>query len=430
MNRSKSTRRDFLKATGVAAGAAATPYIWTSSYAKAEDKNSRPTIALIGCGGRGSNVARSSAPYGDLVACCDPDRQRAEEFAGGKLKIYEDFRKLLDENKNLDVVVCGTPDHWHTAPNLAAMRAGCDVYGEKPLTLTIEEGKMICRAAKETGRVFQVGTQQRSGGQFQQAVAYARSGRLGKNITATCFIGAGPKGGPFPEVDPPPHLNWDFWLGQAPKVPYVEKRCHYQFRWWLEYSGGILTDWGAHHVDIAQWGIRAEDTGPIEIEGEGVFDDRKNCYNTAQTFRCTLKFANGCTIIVTHGPDNGILFEGEKGRIFVKRGAGPKGKPFENVSQADKDWINGEVAKLYDGDQSGGHMGNFFHCIKDRKQPISDVYSHHRALSSCHMCNIAMKLKRKLKWDPVLEDFIGDAEASAMIGREQRKGYTFKELLG
>jgi len=430
MSHAKSTRRDFLKTGGAVAGAAATPYIWTSSYAKAQDKNDRPQIALIGCGGQGSGDARRAGGQGQLVACCDPDRQRAERFSGGKLKIYEDFRKMFDEQKDLDVVVCGTPDHWHTAANLAAINAGCDVYGEKPLTLTIDEGKMICRAVKEKKAVFQVGTQQRSGGQFQQAVAYARSGRLGGKITATCYIGAGPRGGPFKEEDPPPHLNWDMWLGQTPKVPYIKERCHYQFRWWLEYSGGKLTDWGAHHVDIAQWGIGAEDTGPIEIEGEGVFDERKNCYNTAQTFKCTLKFANGNTIIVQHGPGNGILFEGEKERIFVNRGRGPKGKPFEEMTDADKKWINEEVAKLYDGNKSGGHMGNCFNCIRDRKDPISDVYTHHRAVSSCHMCNIAMRLKRKLKWDPVKEDFIGDEEASAMVGREQRKGYTFKELLG
>ena len=426
MSQAESTRRGFLKRS--AGIAAAVPYIWTSSYARAQDKNDRPTIALIGCGGQGSGDARSAARHGDLVACCDPDRERAERFSGGKLKIYEDYRKMFDEQgKNLDVIVCGTTDQWHTAANLAAINAGCDIYGEKPLTLTIDEGKLICKAVKEKKTVFQVGTQQRSGGQFQRAVAYARSGRLGKNITATCYIGAGPKGGPFKEEDPPPNLNWDLWLGQAPKVPYIKERCHYQFRWWLEYSGGKLTDWGAHHVDIAQWGIGAEDTGAIEIEGEGVFDERKNCYNTALTFKCTLKFANGCTIIVTHGPGNGILFEGEKGRIFVNRGAGPKGAPFENMSQADKDWLEGEVAKLYGGNKSGGHMGNFYNCIRDRKDPISDVYSHHRAMTSCHQCNIAMKLKRKLKYDPVKEDFVGDADASAMISRQQRKGYTIAE---
>ena len=429
MSKSKSTRRGFLKTTaGIAAAGAAAPYFWSSSCAKAQSKNDRPSIALIGCGGMGSGDARRAGGHGNLVACCDVDRKHAEGFAKGKLKIYGDFRKMLDD-KSIEVVVIGTPDHWHTAPAIRAVRMGKDVYCEKPLTLTIDEGKQICKAVKETKRVFQVGTQQRSGGQFQRAVAYARSGRLGKNLTATCYIGAGPRGGPFKEENPPAHLNWDFWLGQAPKVPYIKERCHRQFRWWLEYSGGKLTDWGAHHVDIAQWGIGGEKTGPIEIEGNGVFDTRKNCYNTAQTFKCTLKFANGSTIIVTDGPGNGILFQGDKEKIFVNRGRGPKGKPFEKMSKADRDWLGGEVAKLYGGNKSGGHMGNFFNCTKDRKDPISDVYSHHRAVSSCHMCNIAMKLGRKLKWDPVKEDFIGDADASAMVTRVQRPEYSIAKMI-
>jgi len=405
MSHTNPTRRDFLKTTGAAAGAAAIPYIWSSSQAKALAPSDKPNIALIGCGGQGSGDARRAGGQGQLVACCDVDRNRAEKFSGGKLEIFEDY-------------------HWHTAVNLAAIRSGRDIYGEKPLTLTIDEGKLICKAVKENKTVFQVGTQQRSGGQFQQAVAYARSGRLGSPLTATCYIGSGPKGGPFKESPVPKGLNWDFWLGQAPMTPYIKERCHYQFRWWLEYSGGKLTDWGAHHVDIAHWGLGAEATGPVEMEGEGVFDERPNCYNTALTFKCTGKFANGNKIIVTHGPGNGILFEGPKGRIFVNRGRGPKGKPFEEMTDKDKEWLKGEVDKLYAGNKSGGHMGNFFNCTRDRKDPISDVYSHHRAMTTCHMCNIAMKLKRKLKWDPKKEDFIGDAEAGAMRTRKQRKPYT------
>ena len=429
-----SDRRSFLKTSAaVAGGLAAAPYVWSSSYAKAEPKNDRPNIALIGCGGQGSGDARAASRSGNLVACCDVDSGRAARFvrwaedrAGVKIDTYEDYRKLL-ERKDIDAIIAGTPDHWHTAIYIAAVRSGKDVYGEKPLTLTIDEGKRICKAVKESGRVFQVGTQQRSDRRFQQAIAIARSGRLGKKLTATCCIGAGPKDGPFKETEPPKELNWDFWLGQAPLVPYIKQRCHFQFRWWLEYSGGKVTDWGTHHVDIAQWGIGAEHSGPIEVEGSGVFDKRKNCYNTAQTFTCTLKFANGNKIIVKDGPGNGVHFEGEKEHIFVKRGS-LKGNLVNKIFNDDEEEakLNAEVAALYGGDRSGGHMGNFFNCIKDRKDPISDVYTQHRAITSCHLCNIAMKLERKLRWDPVKEDFIGDPQASAMRAREQRKPYTIE----
>jgi myo-inositol 2-dehydrogenase/D-chiro-inositol 1-dehydrogenase len=434
MTRKSSERRGFLKLSAAfVGGAAAVPYVWSSSYAKAEAKNDRPNIALIGCGGRGSGDARTASRYGDLVACCDVDAGQAARFAkwaenkaGAKIDTYEDYRKLL-ERKDIDAIIGGTPDHWHTAVYLAAVRSGKDVYGEKPLTLTIDEGKLICKALKKSDRVFQVGTQQRSDRRFQQAVAIARSGRLGKKLTATCYIGSGPKGGPFKEKQPPKDLNWDFWLGQAPLVPYVKERCHGTFRWWMDYSGGKLTDWGAHHIDIAQWGIGAENGGPVEIEGSGLFDERKNCYDSAQSFTCTLTFANGNKIIVKNGPGNGIHFEGEKEHIFVNRGS-LKGNLVNKILADEKEEakLNAQVAALYAGDRSGGHMANFFNCIKDRKEPISDVYSHHRAMTSCHLCNIAMKLKRKLKWDPVKEDFLGDSEASAMRARKQRKPYTIE----
>ena len=212
MNHARSHRRRFLKeSVGIVAAGAGAPYFWTSSYAKAGSKNDRPTFAAIGVGGQGSHVAGRAAGHADPVACCDVDRNHAERFRskhGGKLDIYKDYRKLLELN-DVDLVVIGTPDHWHAAICIAAMRAGKDVYCEKPLTLTIDEGKRICMVQKETGRVFQVGTQQRSenASMFLKAVALARSGRLGSTLTATCSIGGAPDGGPFPTSDPPPHLD-------------------------------------------------------------------------------------------------------------------------------------------------------------------------------------------------------------------------------
>jgi myo-inositol 2-dehydrogenase/D-chiro-inositol 1-dehydrogenase len=275
------TRREFLSTAGsLAITGVAAPYVLAAGKAKdnREKKAGRkpassPTvkgdwkIAAIGVGGRGSGIANQAAGFGQMVACCDVDRDHAERFASkykGTCQVYTDYRKVLDR-KDVHVVTIGTPDHWHTAIAIAALRAGKDVYCEKPLTLTIDEGKQICRAVKQTGRVLQVGTQQRSEYKqmFLKAVAMARSGRLGKKLNITCSIGGSSARGPFPTAEPPKGLDWDFWLGQAPLVPYCRERCHATFRWWLEYSGGKLTDWGAHHVDIAQWALGYENSGPV-----------------------------------------------------------------------------------------------------------------------------------------------------------------------
>jgi predicted dehydrogenase len=426
------------------------PYLWTSTQAKAQSANDGFAVLAIGVRGRGGGDGLSAGRYGRIVACGDVDTASSDKFLGQlekqqqtKPQLYKDYRKAL-EQKDVDLVTIGTPDHWHTAILIAAMKAGKDVYCEKPMTLTIDEGKQICKVAKETGRVVQVGTQQRSEYRqmFLKAVAIARSGRLGKTLTATCSIGGAPSGGPFPTGDPPATLDWDFWLGQTPVVPYCPQRCHGTFRWWFEYSGGKMTDWGAHHVDIAQWALGEEHTGPIEIEGEADLPQGReptlamltgksapgelpNGYNTATQFNIRHKFADGNTIIVRHGPDNGVLIEGEKGRIFVSRGK-LTGLPIEEIAASEKDtaWLDQEVVNLYNGVKPTSHMENFINCVKDRSTPISDVFTHHRSVSSCHLSNLAILLGRKLAWDPAAEDFVGDAEASSMVSRKQRKPYT------
>jgi myo-inositol 2-dehydrogenase/D-chiro-inositol 1-dehydrogenase len=436
------SRRDFLRsATLLSTAAVAAPFIWTGASARGEEaKNDKLNIACIGVGARGSGIGHAAGAIGNMVACCDVDRGHAERFAAkyeGRCTIYSDYRKLL-ERKDIDAVIIGTPDHWHAAIAIAAMQTGRDVYCEKPLTLTIDEGKLICKAVKKTGRVFQVGTQQRSDNKFLNAVALVRSGRLGKNLSATCSIGGAPSGGPFEPMTPPSALDWDMWLGQAPKIDYTEKRCHGQFRWWLEYSGGKLTDWGAHHVDIAQWGLGLEQTGPIEIEGSGKFPNIPadfdpiaffagkqklvNGYNAATKFSTKLAFEGGATITVREGPGNGITFKGDKGEIFVNRGK-LTGTMIEALTDSDYQWLKEERTKLYKGMPIRGHMENFFSCVKARKEPVSDVFSHHRHLTSCHLSNIAMLLKRKLRWDPKQEVFIEDTQANGLLSRPRRKGF-------
>jgi predicted dehydrogenase len=453
----KSTRRDFLKTTAAAGAVASVPYFWTSEYARSQDANSKLTVAGIGVGGsrgrynRGGQVAEQAGRLGQMIACCDVDELHTKEFSAkyeGKLNEYVDYRELLAKEKP-DIVTIGTPDHWHVPIAIAALRGGADVYCEKPLTLTIGEGIEICKVVKETGKVFQVGTQQRSenGKNFLKAVALVQGGYLGDNVKAYVAIGGAPGNGPFEAKEVPEKLHWDFWVGPANEAPYMDERRK-QFRWFLEYSGGKMTDWGAHHIDIAQWAIGCDKTGPIEVGGTGkfgnvvpekfdfnaFFDGKETLahgFNAATAFDIDLAFANGSTIKVTHhykSEDgktdfgNGILFVGDKGRIFVNRGK-LTGKPVEDLSEEDSKKVDEAVAKLYKGKSMKGHMANFFDSIEDRSDPISDVYSHHRTMTSCHLCNITLMLGRKLEWDPEKETFPNDEQARALMTRSSRSKY-------
>ena len=428
-----SSRRDFLKST---AAGALTPYFLTGAKPEAHAfaaKSDRHTIGCIGLGFRWKQIVGPTRAFGDVAAVCDVDSQRAEagkKIVGEKASVYGDYRRILDR-KDIDVVTIVTPDHWHTKMAIEAMQAGKDVYCEKPLTLTIDEGKQIIKVLKETGRVFQVGTQQRSemGLNFLTAVAMVKEGRLGKIKKVQCATGGSKPSGPLKKVEKPDHLDWKMWQGQAPLADYHPRRLHYEFRYWFEYSGGNMTDWGVHHVDIAQWALGMDHSGPLSVEAQSVtlpvplvhgMPTRGNAYNTATEFSVKAMFPGGVKMIIRHDTDNGILFEGDKGRIFVGRGR-LSGKPVEQLKEnplpADV------ITKLYKGKKPGNHLGNFFECIKTRKQPISDVYTHHRSITTCHLANIAIRLGRKVRWDAKAQQIIGDKEANAWLRREQRKGY-------
>ena len=433
-------RRQFLShsAKGATAGILATSTFPLITSADEKSPNERLQFAAIGVGGRGAGIANSARRLADIVAVCDLDTQRIDRvnksLAQGKAKGYQDYRYILDD-KDIDFVTIGTTDHWHTRIAIQAMQAGKDVYCEKPLTLTIEEGKQICKVTKETGRVFQVGTQQRSemGQKFLTAIGIIREGRIGKIKKVTCNIGGGPKGGPFKKSDPPSNIDWNMWLGQAPLVDYIKERCHYQFRWWYEYSGGKMTDWGAHHVDIAQWAMQQDGVGqgvlslepivgehPIPLKnGMPTKDDH---YNTSHNFHIKCMFPKNMEMnIVSHSKEgNGILFEGSKGNLFVSRGklTGPAVDELKEKPLAAQ-----TVLDVYKGKKTTNHMENFFECMKDRSDPISDVYTHHNAMTTCHLANISIRLGRKLKWNPKKEQIIGDDEANQWQAREQRKGF-------
>jgi len=440
MSQPPQNRRDFLRVA--AASPLILPFVAATGRTLADEtraKNDRPCLGLIGAGGQGSADARGASHFGDFLAVCDADKAHADHaradarIGKGKADAYEDYRKVLDR-KDIDAVVIGTPDHWHTKVLIDAMRAGKDAYCEKPLTLTIEEGKQIGRVARETGRVVQVGTQQRSdhNGVFLLAVAIVRAGRIGKVKKVTAAIGGGPTGGPFASEKPPAELNWDLWLGQAPKVDYTPNRCHNNFRWWYEYSGGKLTDWGAHHIDVSQWAIGRDGSGPSSIEvvkgelpveykdGYAAVADR---YNTTTHFIVKAEFQDGPTLEIRDDTENGVTFEGTGGRVFVTRDRiDLSGGAVDALTKSPV--AESLLVELRKGKKVGGHMANFIECCRDRSEPVSDVWSHHRAMTTCHLANIAIRLGgRKLQWDPVKEEIVGDSEANAWQTRPQRAGY-------
>lgn len=429
-----TSRRQFLAGSAGLLGAGLlTPNLsvgTAQAQSSPQSKNDRPGVGAIGMRYQGTVITLKAQEYGDIVAIADVDRhvrEQARASFGSTPAIFEDYRGLLDR-KDVDVVMIGSPDHWHVKMAIDACRAGKDVYVEKPISLTIDEGKILRQVVKETGRVIQVGSWQRSDARFRLAVEMVRAGRIGKLQKVTCATGPNPAGGPFEERPVPGHLNWDLWLGPAPLVPYVPERCHYTFRWWYEYAGGKVTDWGAHDIDIAQWGI---DQNPVEVSATGKLPDIPNGYNVSTGFEGIVRYPGGVELVVTEKGRAGTLFEGDKGRIFVNRGT-ISGTPVEQLKE---DPLPPEKFQLYDYDnvyrpQRVGkldaivnHMGNFFDCVRARKTPISDLESQHRSATTCHLVNLSIRLGRSLSWDAEKEEIVGDAEANTWLSREQRKGY-------
>lgn len=450
-NHHSTSRRDFLRSSVTAGtfGILASRSDLASGY---QSPNDRPVFGTIGLRNQGWAITSKSFPYANFAALADVDSnvlgtnvQRVEQRQKRKPDSYGDYRRIL-ERKDIDAVMIATPDHWHTKVAVEAMYAGKDVYCEKPLTLTIAEGKLIEKVVKETGRVFQVGTMQRteSGQRFLQAIALVKNGRIGTVKRITCGINGMSASPVIPVVPVPEGLDWEMWLGPAPKVDYralpemrkgygggvpLYSNAHYAFRNWHEYSGGKLTDWGAHHVDIACWAIGADTTGPSRItplefslpveykDGHPTVADR---YNAATSFRIRADMPNDVEMIITSEGDNGILFEGSKGRFFVNRGR-IGGRPVEDLKE--NPLPDNAIEEVYGGKVSANHTANFVQAIKSRKQPISDVWSHNRMLEICHLSNIAMRLDREIKWDPEKREIIGDKQANSFLSRENRKGY-------
>ena len=384
--------------------------------------------------GRGD--AKSAARFGDIVAVVDVDEDHAAAAAkgfGGTNRTpaqYTDFRKML-ENKDVDIVINATPDHWHTLINLAAAAAKKDIYAEKPLTLTVDEGKRLVKAVRKEKVILQTGTQQRSNKLFRLATELARNGRLGTLQQVTVFVPAGLREGPFKPAPVPPGFHWDLWLGQAPKVEYMKERCHSTFRWWWDYSGGPVTDWGAHHNDIARWAIGLD--GPTRVEARAPIEPIPGGYTTPPEFEATLLWANGvkqvCRTTVDDSPfgvalkkdgqRNGVRLEGTNGWIWVNRTVIEASDP----EMLDTPLTNPAV-KL---EVSDDHMANFFNAVRTRQDPIAPVEAGHLSANVGHLIVIALRTGRALQWDAAAERFVGDGarEGNAQLARRMRKPYDY-----
>jgi len=437
------SRRSFIVRCSTVAAATGLPLWFVERELAAQETpkstrspNDRPGVALVGCGGMGRGDAKNAARFGDIVAVCDVDQNHVELAAkeltkDGKVPTkFTDFRKVLERN-DVHVIVQATPDHWHTLVNVGAAKAKKDVYGEKPLTLTIDEGKQLVKAVRANGTVLQTGTQQRSDKKFRLACELVRNGRIGKLKQVNVFVPAGLRDGPFKTVTVPEGLNWDYWQGQTPNVEYLKERCHANFRWWWEYSGGPVTDWGAHHNDIARWAIGLD--GPTEIEGRALTQTIPGGYTTPSEFEATLTWANGVKQIVKttlddtpyggvikkDGQRNGLKFEGTDGWIWVNRAD-------LNASKDDiiETPLPDNATRL---EVSDDHMGNFFDCVRTRKNPIAPVEAGHRSASVGHLIVIALRTGKKYRWDPVKEEFVGEnaKEGNTHLARPMRKPYDY-----
>jgi predicted dehydrogenase len=441
------SRRKFIHSLAAVTAATGLP-VWFAEQEQARaatptgstSLNDRPTVALIGCGRRGVSVAKDALRLADVVAVCDVDRSHAESAAkelarGGKQPdTSNDFRPLL-ERKDVQLVINGTPDHWHTLINIAAARAGKDIYCEKPLTLTVDEGRHLVKVVRENQTVLQTGTQQRSDRYFRLACELVRNERIGKLKEIIVWLPAGLRGGPFAPKSIPPELNWDFWQGQSPATDYMPERGHTTFRYWLDYAGGTTTDWGAHHNDIAFWATGAK--GPISVEGKGLVQPVPGGYTAFSEYEVLFTYANGVrhflkttrddnifgSVINPDGQRNGIRFVGSDGWIWVRRGA---------IEASDEDLISTPLPagaeRLY---ASADHMGNFIECTRSCRAPICDVETGHRSATECHLANIALRLGRELEWNADREQFIGEgaAEANGLLAREMRQPYSY-EMVG
>jgi predicted dehydrogenase len=377
-------------------------------------------------GGQGSGNMGAFLGNGDcqVLAVCDVDKNHANgakqnvdgRYRNKDCKVYGDFREVMARD-DIDTISLGTPDHWHSLVGIAAAKSGKDVYGEKPFTHELREGRALVNAMKQYGRVWQTGSWQRSGGEFRFACELARNGRVGKIHTVEVGLPTGGPGGSEKFCAPPPSLDYEMWVGPSPWAPYSPDRTHWNWRWQLDYGGGQMMDWIGHHADIAQWGLGTDYTGPVEFEPVNADFPKEGLYNAPGSYKFTAKYAHGVNLIVANDRQvpkgMGTRWIGDKGWVWVTRGgldADPK--------SVLKETIRPDEINLY---RTPGHHRNFLDCVKSRKLTITPAEVAHRSASIGHLGLVALQLGRKLRFDPDKEEILGDATANAMLGRAMRE---------
>lgn len=459
-------RRGFLRMSGLAGAAIGFPTIIPARVLGADAPSNKINILQIGCGRIGRDMDMPGflrQKDARLVAVCDLDSLRvadAKEMVEGhykkqnvdlKVATYGDYREAL-QHPDIDAVAVSTPDHWHAEPVVAAALAGKDIYVQKPLSMTIAEGRIVSDVVRAKNRAFQIGSQQRSGAQFRMACELVRNGRLGKLHTIKIGLPSDPSGGSTEEIPVPSNFNYAMWLGCAPLAPYTKDRTHAQgpdvkTRYgerpgWLrieDYCLGMITGWGSHHVDIAHWGMGTELTGPVSIEAKAEFP-KSGLWTVHGPYHIEMKYANGVTVIIDHKLPNGVRFEGSDGWIFVTRGAErvtasdpvPKGAAAKSLQASKPEILTeplGEKDIRLHASPNGDHHLDWITSIQTRKPAVTTPEAAHRSTSACITGWIGMKLGRKLTWDPEKETFIGDEAANAMRSRPQRAPYGVDKLV-
>jgi predicted dehydrogenase len=432
-------RRGFLM--GSAGGAAASARLARGGVAPRPAASDKVTLGFIGVGVRGRQHHLKKLldnPRVEIAAICDVDEnhaaragQDALDKRGKQVELFDDFRRVL-ERKDIDAVVLSPPDHWHSLIAIAAMEAGKDVYCEKPLTLTIAEGRQMVETAKREQTVFQNGSQQRSDLRFRLAVDLVRKGRIGKLQKVSTHLGFpghfGNLGGLSwpgkwePYQTPPEELNWNMWLGPAPYRDYTPGGCHFKFRYHLDHSGGRMTDWGAHHNDIAQWANACDRTGPVEVDGGEATKPETGPDNTHGIFDVRFKYANGVELVCSSGGGNGVRLTGSDGWLWVTRLKMEASSPDilrGGLDDAERERYD-EFNKQEEIPGTDRHHENWLDCIASREQPRADIETGHRTATVCHLGNISMRLGRPLRWNPEKEEFVDDQTANIMAKKPMR----------
>jgi predicted dehydrogenase len=458
----QSSRRNFLKTAAIAGFPAIVP---ASVFGQTAPSN-LIQVGQIGCG----RIARASEFSGVLrhadrarfVAVSDLDTVRLEDgknfieqdyahrFGAGKyasVKTYRNYQEML-EDKSIDAVCISTPDHWHAQPAMEAALAGKDIYLQKPASLTINEGRQMTDVVKQSGRILQLGSQQRSSLHFRLACELVRNGRIGKIKEIYIGLPEDPGGDEETEMPVPPNLDYDAWIGSTPMVYYTEKRVHpqsadlrarYDRPGWLrceQFGAGMITGWGAHHIDIAHWAMGLEHSGPVEIVADARFP-KKGLWDVHGPYHVKMRYANGATVYISEKYPNGIRFLGEDGWIWVTRGRFRPGDPApgernEAFDAHDpriiREGIKDSEIHLHESPQNDHHL-DWLESVRTRKEPVAPVEDGHRSCTACLLAHAAMRLEKKLKWDPEQERFVNDEQANATLARPQRAPYGTESVL-